>query len=141
MSENNLPDWAVVDAEVIFVSSPTGMSRDTIRKAVITKITPTGQIVTSASELRFKPRDYSEREGWFYRYLSERGWSRGSIRLLPRDHPEVPKMMAERERDHAWNRVQSAIRALEKSKSQEDGYLLGSALTYWQNATRNLENI
>lgn len=141
MSEN-LPDWAVVDAEVVFVTSPTGMGRDTLKKAVITKITPTGQIVTSASDLRLKPRDYEAKKDRFYRYRSEGRMSYGSISLYPRNHPDVPKMLAEAERDEAWTNVNRKMYELERrgSATPEKSRALRVALESWERAVIRAED-
>ena len=136
----NLPDWAVLDAEVVFVTSPTGMGRDIVTKAVITKITPTGQIVTSASELRFKPRDYSTREDYFHRWRNEGRMSYGSIDLYPRTHPKVPKMLAEGERDAAWTNVRSMIMKMERQPDLNKSRALRIALEVWERATQRAED-
>lgn len=132
----NLPDWAVVDAEVVFVTSPTGMGRDTLKKAVITKITPTGQIVTSASDLRFKPRDYVEKGDRFYRYRSDGRMSYGSIALYPRNHPHVPRMLAVAERNEAWTEVSRKVYELERrgGPTPEKSRALRAALESWERA-------
>lgn len=132
----NLPDWAVVDAEVVFVSSPTGMGRDTLKKAVITKITPSGQIVTTASDLRFKPRDYVTKDDYFYRYRSDGRISYGSISLYPRSHPRVPKMLARAERDEAWATVNRRMYEMERrgGATPEKSRALRAALESWERA-------
>ncbi len=135
----NLPDWAVLDAEVVFVTSPTGMGKDTVTKTVITKITPSGQIVTSASDLRFKARDYSTRENRFHRYRSEGRFSYGSISLYPRTHPEVPKMLAQAERNDAWSNVRSMILKMERTPTLEKSRALRIALEVWERAVQRVE--
>lgn len=136
----NLPDWAFIDAEVVFVSSPTGMGRDTVTKAVITKITPTGQIVTSASELRFKPRDYIEKDNYFHRYRSDGRFSYGSINLYPRAHPKVPKMLAQQERNNAWTNVTRGISKIERQPTPEKARALRIALEVWERAAQRVED-
>jgi hypothetical protein len=138
----NLPDWAVVDAEVVFVTSPSGMGRDTLKKAVITKITPSGQIVTTASDLRLKPRDYEAKRDRFYRYRSEGRMSFGSISLYPRNHPEVPKMLAVAERDEAWTEVSRRMYELERrgSATPEKSRVLRAALESWERAVIRAED-
>lgn len=138
----NLPDWAVVDAEVVFVTSPTGMGRDTLKKAVITKITPSGQIVTTASDLRFKPRDYEAKNGRFYRYRSEGRMSFGSIALYPRNHPKVPKMLAVAEREEAWVFVTRKMYEMERrgAATPEKSRALRAALESWERAVIRAED-
>lgn len=142
MSEN-LPDWAVVDAEVVFVTSPTGTVRNIVTKATITKITPTGQIVTSASELRFKPRDYEAKRNRFYRYRSEGRMSYGSISLYPSSHPRVPRMLAEAERDEAWANVRRRMYEMERRGTANvvKSRVLRAALESWERAVERMENI
>lgn len=132
----NLPDWAVVDAEVVFVSSPTGMGHDIVKKAVITKITPTGQIVTSASDLRFKPRDYVSKGDYFHRYRSDGRMSYGSIDLYHRDHPKVPKILAVAERNEAWANVSRRMYEMERrgGATPEKSRVLRAALESWERA-------
>lgn len=128
----NLPDWAVEGAEVVFIRNPSGMGRGEVQKTVIEKITPTGQIRTSASPLRFMPGDYSERENRFNRYLHNGRWSNGSIELLPREHPRIPRLIAEQERERAWSRVQIAMREMEKRPSPAESQRLRAALEAWE---------
>lgn len=138
----NLPDWAVVDAEVVFVTSPTGIGRDTFKKAVITKITPTGQIVTSASHLRFMPRDFDRHQNRYYRYRSEGRMSYGSISLYPRSHPKVPKMLARAERDEAWATVNRRMYEMERrgGATPEKSRALRAALESWERAVIRAED-
>lgn len=138
---DRLPDWAVVDAEVVFVTSPTGMGRDTLKKAVITKITPTGQIVTSASDLRFKPRDYEAKRDRFYRYRSEGRMSYGSINLYPRNHPDVAKMLAVEERETAWSNVRSLMLKIERQPAPDKSRSLRIALEVWERSVQKAEDI
>lgn len=135
----NLPDWAVEGAEVVFIWNPSGMGRGEVKQAVIEKITPTGQVRTSVSPLRFMPGDYSERENRFNRYLHNGRWSNGSIELLPRDHPRIPRLVAEQERERAWSRVRVSIVALERNPSLVEAERLRIALASWEGAVTRLD--
>lgn len=139
----NLPDWAVVDAEVVFVSSPTGMGHDIVKKAVITKITPTGQIVTSASDLRFKPRDYVTKDDYFHRWRSDGRISYGSINLYPRNHRKVPRILAEAERNEAWTNVSRRMYEMERrgGATPEKSRALRAALEAWERAVIRAEEV
>lgn len=138
----NLPDWAVVDAEVVFVTSPTGMGHDIVKKAVITKITPTGQIVTSASDLRFKPRDYVAKDDYFHRWRSDGRMSYGSINLYPRAHRKVPRILAEAERNDAWTEVSRRMYEMEHrgGATLEKSRMLRGALESWERAVIRAED-
>ncbi len=103
---------------------------------------PTGQIVTSASDLRFKPRDYETKRDWFNRYRSEGRMSYGSISLYPRNHPDVPKMLAVAERDEAWTNVSRRMYELEhrSGATPEKSRALRAALESWERAVIRAED-
>lgn len=130
----SLPTWVEVGAEALLV---WGRLDENIDKVVVTKITPSGQVVVSdggRGERRFMLRDF-QKDGTAHKYLAG---SYSSIDLYPRDHEKAPLMLARQEERRMWNRVRRDIGVLERSATLNDAAALEQSLTSWRRAKENL---
>lgn len=135
MGAETLPAWVEVGAHALVT---WGLRDEYVTKVVVTKITPSGQVVLNGgqqNERRFMARDFKA-DGTAQRWGS--GTFASSYDLYSIDHEKAPRILAQQEQNQAWNRVRRDMDVLEKSKTLNDAAALVQSLTAWRRAVENL---
>jgi hypothetical protein len=134
MSAASLPAWVEVGAPCLLV---WGRTDENVDKMVVTKITPSGQVVVSdggRGERRFMLRDFLP-NGTAHKYLPG---SYSSIDLYSVDHEKAPRLIAQQEERRAWAAVRKGIDRVERSQDVDEARHLEAALAAWRGKKDNL---
>lgn len=135
MTKEQLPAWVEVGAHALVT---WGIRDEYVDKVVVTKITPSGQVVLNGgkqNERRFMLRDFKA-DGTAHR------WGTGTFGtaydLYSIEHEKAPRILAQKERNQTWNRVRRDMDVLERSKTLNDAAALVQSLSAWRRAEENL---
>lgn len=135
MSAEGLPAWVEVGAHALVT---WGIRDEYVDKVVVTKITPSGQVVVNGgqrNERRFMRQNF-QKDGTAHQ------WARGTFGtaydLYSVEHEKAPRILAQQEHNQAWNRVRRDMEALERGKTLNDAAALVQSLSTWRRAKENL---